>query len=204
MAYLVLVRHTESTWNAIDAWTGLTNISLDEKGRQKAREVGELLKGMLFDYAFVSKLHRTKQTLDEIQKIAQFKNLPAEEAEALNERDYGDLTGRNKLEVEKEYGEEQYLRWRRSWDYPVPNGETLKDVYKRVISYYQDKILPLLQKDRNILVVAHGNSLRALVKFLDNVSDEDISQVEIPTGQVLVYQLDPAGKIVSKEIRGVV
>lgn len=203
MAYLVLVRHTESTWNAVDAWTGLTNISLDEEGRQKARKDGELLKGMSFDYAFISKLHRTKQTLDEIQEIAQFKNLPIEEAEALNERDYGDLTGKNKLEVEKKYGEEQYLRWRRSWDYPVPNGETLKDVYERVEPYYQEKILPLLKKGKNVLVVAHGNSLRALIKGLENISEKEIPHLEIATGEIYIYQIDPQGKILSKEIKKV-
>lgn len=198
MSYLVLVRHGESTWNAVNAWTGLTDISLDEKGRELARKDGESLKDIPFQIAFTSNLKRAQQTLEEIEKV--IGQLPTTKDAALNERDYGYLTGKNKLEVEEEYGEEQYLKWRRGWDDPVPNGETLKDVYQRVVPYYQEKILPELKNGKNVLVVAHGNSLRSLVKFLDNISDEDIEKLEIPTGQVLVYSIDQDGKIVSKKI----
>ena len=134
---------------------------------------------------------------EEIKKV--LGNIPTEEATALNERDYGDLTGKNKLEMEKMYGEEQYLKWRRSWDYPVPNGESLKDVYHRVIPYYEKEILPKIKEGKNVLVVSHGNNLRALVKFLENISDSDIPSLEIPVGEIYIYQMDNKGQIISKK-----
>ncbi len=201
MSYLVLVRHTESTWNKFNAWTGLTDISLDEEGKEKAKKVGKLLKDIPFDMAFTSKLRRAKQTLDEIKEVCSLQDLPTTEDTALNERDYGDLTGKNKLEMEKMYGEEQYLKWRRSWDYPVPNGESLKDVYNRVVPYYEKEILPKLKEGKNVLVVSHGNNLRALVKFLENISDENIPHLEFPIGGIYIYQMDQNGKILSKQIK---
>lgn len=203
MAYLVLVRHGESTWNAVNAWTGLTDISLDEKGREVARYDGELLRGIPFDIAFISKLRRAQQTLDEIKGVLSLQNSPTIEDTALNERDYGDLTGKNKLEIKEKYGEEQYLRWRRSWDYPVPGGESLKDVYLRVVPYYEREILPEIKQGKNVLIVAHGNSLRALVKYLENIPDEEIPNLEIATGEIYIYKMDREGKIISKEIKKV-
>lgn len=202
MAKLVLVRHGESTWNAVGAWTGLTDISLDKKGRELARKDGELLKNILFQVAFTSKLRRAQQSLDEIKRV--LGSIPTVEDSAINERDYGDLTGRNKLEVEKEYGQEQYLRWRRGWDYPIPNGETLKDVYKRVVPFYQSNILPQLKMGKNVLVVAHGNSLRALVKYLEKISDEKIPNLELAIGEIYIYRMNEAGAIINKEIKTVV
>jgi 2,3-bisphosphoglycerate-dependent phosphoglycerate mutase len=120
---------------------------------------------------------------------------------ALNERDYGDLTAKNKWAIRDEYGEEQFLKWRRSWDFPPPNGEALKDVYARVVPYYEQHILPRLEQGQNVLVVAHGNSLRALVKYLESIGDDDIADVELGTAEVFLYEVDPSGKIVSKEIR---
>ena len=201
MAYLVLVRHTASTWNDVDAWTGLTDISLSQKGREKAREDGELLQGIPFDIAFTSVLRRARQTLTEIKTVIGRGDLPVVEDASLNERDYGDLTGKNKLEMEKKYGEEQYLKWRRSWDCPIPNGETLEDVYNRAVPYYQSNILPKLQEGKNVLVVNHGNSLRVLVKYLENISDEDIPHLEIALGEIYIYQMDQNGKILSKQIK---
>ncbi|MDO8570921.1 MAG: 2,3-bisphosphoglycerate-dependent phosphoglycerate mutase [Candidatus Daviesbacteria bacterium] len=201
MSYLVLVRHGESTWNAVNAWTGLTDISLDEKGYQVAKQNGEILKNINFDISFTSSLRRAQQTLTEIKKTIIRGDLPVIENPALNERDYGDLTGKNKQDVEKEYGEEQYQKWRRSWDCPVPNGETLKDVYERVVPYYEQNILPEIEKEKNVLVVAHGNSLRALVKFLENISDSEIPNLEIAVGEIYIYQMDKTGKIISKEIK---
>lgn len=201
MSYLVLVRHGESTWNAASAWTGLTDISLDEKGKEVAKKVGEILKDIPFDVAFTSKLRRAQQTLEEIKEV--LGEIPTLEDTALNERDYGDLTGKDKLEVEKMYGEEQYLKWRRSWDYPVPNGESLKDVYKRVVPYFDSNILPEVQERKNVLVVAHGNSLRALVKYLEDISDEQIPHLEIGIGEIYLYQIDENGKIISKDIKKV-
>lgn len=203
MAYLVLVRHGESEWNAKGLWTGLTDIGLTEKGRQEARQAAEAVKNIIFQEAFNSVLLRARQTLEEMEKVLGVK-LPVTENAALNERDYGDYTAKNKWEVKKQLGDEEFLKLRRSWDYPVPNGESLKQVYERAVPYYKDHILPELIKGKNVLVSAHGNSLRALVKYLDNIPDDKIAELEIPTGQVLVYQVDQSGKVTSKEIRGVV
>ncbi len=203
MAYLVLVRHTESTWNNIHAWTGLTDISLSKEGREKAKKSGEFLKDILFDVSFTSILRRARETLIEIKTVIGRENLPVREDAALNERDYGDLTGRNKLEMEREYGEEQYLKWRRSWDYPVPNGESLKDVYSRVIPYYEKEILPYLKSGKNVLVVAHGNSLRALMKYLENISDEDIAKLELKFGGIYIFEVSKNGKILNKQTRNI-
>lgn len=204
MAYLVLVRHGESVWNAKGIWTGLTDVELSEKGKEEARIAGKAITDIRFQVAFVSVLKRAKQTLEEIENTLGITRLPTEESAALNERDYGDYTGKNKWQVKKEIGDEAFLKLRRSWDYPVPHGESLKDVYKRAVPYYKDYILPELKKGKNVIVSGHSNSLRALVKYLDNLSDEAVANLEIPTGQVLVYNIDQDGKISSKEIRGVV
>ncbi len=201
MAYLVLVRHGESEWNALGLWTGWRDIPLTEKGREEARRAAQALRDIPFDLAFTSKLVRAQQTLDEIKRELHLEDLPTIEDAALNERDYGDLTAKNKWQVEKEYGTEQFLKWRRSWDYPVPGGETLKDVYARVAPFYERYILPELRAGKNVLVAAHGNSLRALVKHLEQIPDDEIPKLEIGTGEVYVYQVDPDGRIVSKEIR---
>ncbi|MDQ5954625.1 MAG: 2,3-bisphosphoglycerate-dependent phosphoglycerate mutase, partial [Patescibacteria group bacterium] len=120
---------------------------------------------------------------------------------ALNERDYGDLTGKDKWKIREEYGEEQFLKWRRGWDTPPPNGESLKDVYSRLIPYFESTIVPQLKEEKNVIIVAHGNSLRALVKYLENISDEIIPSLEIATGEIYLYQIDKDGKVISKEIR---
>ena len=195
MAYLVLVRHTESRWNDVDAWTGLTDISLSEKGREDAKKAGVLLKGFTFNLAYTSALRRARETLTEIKLVTGRGDLPVIEDPALNERDYGDLTGKNKLEMEEKYGEEQYLKWRRSWDYPVPNGESLKDVYKRAVPYFNREIMPRLKAGKNILIVAHGNSLRALMKYLENISDNDIAGLELNTGEIIIYLVNDEGRV---------
>ena len=187
MTTLILVRHTESEWNEKGLWTGLTDIGLSENGKEKARQVGEKLKGISFDFAFTSVLIRAKQTLDEIKNVLSLQNLPTVENSALNERDYGIYTGKNKWEIQKEVGVEEFKKIRRGWDFPIPKGETLKDVYNRVIPYYQNEILPKLKEGKNVLIVAHGNSLRALVKYLENLSDTDVEKLEIPTGEIYVY-----------------
>lgn len=198
MAYLVLVRHTQSTWNNVHAWTGLTDISLSKKGWEDARKVGKHLKDIHYDVAYTSLLRRAKETLHEIKLSIGRGDLPIIEDVALNERDYGDLTGKDKLKMEKLYGEEQYLKWRRSWDYPVPNGESLKDVYLRVVPFFEEKILNALKAGKNVLVVAHGNSLRALVKYLENIPDNKIADLEIKFGEILKYEYDKKGKIVRR------
>lgn len=198
MAYLALVRHGQSEWNAKGLWTGFTNVSLNDKGREEAKMAANALKNIHFDLAFTSLLKRAKETYEIIKDVLNFKNIPLFEDVALNERDYGIFTGKNKWKVKKEVGEEEFLKIRRSWDYPIPNGESLKDVYNRVVPYYQTKILPELKIGKNVIVSASGNSIRALVKYLENISDEEIAKLEIATGEIYLYQIDDEGEIVSK------
>lgn len=201
MAYLVLVRHGESEWNAEGLWTGWTDIDLNEKGIEEAHTAASVIKDIPIDEVFTSKLIRAVHTLDIIKQDLRLGSIPTYEDPALNEKNYGDLTGKNKWKIKEEYGEEQFMKWRRSWDTVIPGGESLKNVYERVIPYYQQHILPELEKGKNCLVSAHGNSLRALVKYLDNIPDETIADLEIATGEVYVYQIDGNGKVVHKEIR---
>lgn len=201
MAYLVLVRHGESEWNAKGLWTGWTDVSLSEKGIQEAQQAGEEIKDIHLDVAFTSKLKRAQQTLDEIKKILHCESIPTYQTTALNERDYGDLTGKNKWKIKEEFGEEQFNKWRRGYDEQPPHGESLHNVYERVVPYYKETILPELEANKNVIIAAHGNSLRALVKYLENISDDDISHLEIATGEVYIYQIDNTGKIISKNIR---
>lgn len=200
MAYLVLVRHGESKWNALGLWTGWKDIPLSQKGHAQAKNAAQVIKDINLDIAYTSVLKRSQQTLDDILRELNSTNIKIIKQQALNERDYGDLTGKNKWKIKEEYGEEQFLKWRRSWDYPPPNGESLKDVYNRVVPYYKNEILPKLNEGKNVIIVAHGNSLRALVKYLENISDEDIANLEIGFGEVYVYTINN-GKITSKEIR---
>ncbi|MBU3978410.1 2,3-diphosphoglycerate-dependent phosphoglycerate mutase [Patescibacteria group bacterium] len=201
MTYLVLIRHGESEWNAKSLWTGWTDVELTEKGRGQARDTGSLLKDIKFDICFISKLKRAKSTWDEIRMQIHVEEIATIEDKALNERDYGDLTGKNKWKIKEEYGEEQFQKWRRSWDIRPPNGESLKDVFDRVIPYYKIKILPELRNGKNVIVVAHGNSLRALIKYLENIPDGEIAEVEIGFSEAYVYEFDREGKIVGKEVR---
>lgn len=198
MANLILVRHGESEWNERGLWTGLTDIGLTEKGKEQARIAGEKLKGLSIDLAFTSALSRVKQTLDEIKGVLGI-DVPTIENAALNERDYGVYTGKNKWEIQKEVGEEQFQAIRRGWDVQIQNGESLKNVYERVVPYYQSEILPKLKEGKNVLIVAHGNSLRALTKYLENISDEDISKLEIAVGEVDLFEIDNNGNVSSKK-----
>src|SRR5215203_1032893 len=201
MAYLALVRHGQSEWNALGLWTGLRDIGLNDIGIEEARQAAESLRGITFDVAYTSALKRAHQTLEKILDTLGQKGIPTTANAAINERDYGDLTAKNKWDVQKEYGDEQFMKWRRSWDYPVPNGETLKDVHDRVAPYYDATILPELKARKNVIVAAHGNSLRALVKHLENIAETEIPSLEIGTGEVYLYEVDKDGKITSKEIR---
>lgn len=198
MAYLVLIRHGESQWNAKGLWTGLTDISLNEKGKKIARIDAGYLEGIKFHIAYTSKLKRAQETLNVIKKSLGVPDLPTMESADLNERDYGDLTGEDKWAIEKRFGEEQFLKWRRGWDESIPGGETLKDVYQRVIPYFEQHILPDIQAGRNVLVVAHGNSLRALVKYLEGISDYDIQNFELQPGEMRLYETR-GGRVFFKE-----
>ncbi|HEV7952147.1 MAG TPA: 2,3-bisphosphoglycerate-dependent phosphoglycerate mutase [Candidatus Saccharimonadales bacterium] len=198
---LVISRHTESEWNLLGKWTGLNDIDLTEKGHQEAEQIGELLKDLRFDVVYTSEQKRTHQTLAGILKGSVHPDVPHHIQGAVNERDYGDLTGKNKWEVQEEIGEEAFKGIRRGWDYPVPSGETLKDVYARVVPFFDTEILPQLKAGKNILLVAHGNSIRALIKHLDEIHEDRIADVEMSFGQILLYHIAPDGSVSHKEIR---
>jgi len=200
MAYLILVRHGVTNWNVEGKWHGWSDIPLNNEGKRQARETAEALKGIKIDSVYTSDLSRTIQTYEEIcSKL----NLvcPVINEPALKERHYGIYAGKNKWEVEKQVGKEEFVAIRRSFDHPIPEGESLKDVYKRVVPYYQDKILKQLKKGENILIVSSGNSLRALIKYLENISDEDISKLNLNFGEVIIYEIEKNGEVVGKEIR---
>jgi 2,3-bisphosphoglycerate-dependent phosphoglycerate mutase len=196
---LVISRHTESEWNLLGKWTGLTDVELTKKGHGEAKKIGELLRGVKFDAIYTSELTRTHQTLAGILRGAEHEELAYTPHGAINERDYGDLTGKNKWEAQKEIGDEAFAGIRRGWDYPVPGGETLKDVHGRVVPFYEKEILPRLQRGENILMVAHGNSIRALIKHLDDIHEDEIANVEMGFGQILIYHIDPTGNVSAKE-----
>lgn len=192
---LLVVRHAESEWNALGKWTGVTDVHLSEKGFREAAQFGQALKrlGIHIDVAYCSEQIRTRETLESMLDAAQQFDVPTITTQAFNERDYGDYTGKNKWEVQKEIGEEAFEKIRRGWDVPVPGGETLKMVYQRVIPFYKGGVLPQLCHGKNVLIVAHGNSIRALMKYLESISDEGINQLEMPFGQISVYDVTDQG-----------
>lgn len=201
MSYLVLVRHGKSEWNNKGLWTGLTDIELHPDGVQDAKNMAALIKGLPIDKVYTSKLIRAKETADVICSELNI-NPPRIENEALNERDYGIYTGKNKWEIKSQVGEEKFKQMRRGWNVALENGETLKDVYERVLPYFKEVILQDLKNGQNILISAHGNSLRSLVKYLNNLSEEEISSLEFGIGEVYVYKIDENGNVLSYEIRG--
>lgn len=190
MAKLVITRHGQSAWNLENRFTGWVDVDITEKGEQEALAAGEKLKDFHFDCAFTSSLKRAQRTLDIILKEIGQENIPVTRDQALNERHYGDLQGANKAETVEKYGEEQVTIWRRSYDIAPPQGESLKDTADRVIPYFDLNIMPLLAQGRNVIISAHGNSLRALIMHLEKLTPEQILQVELPTGQPKVYDLD--------------
>ncbi len=199
MPNLITVRHGQSLWNLENRFTGWTDIDLSPKGIEEANEAGEKLKGYKFDIAFTSVLIRAKRTLDIILNIIKQTDIPIEYDKALNERMYGDLQGLNKDETREKFGAEQVHLWRRSYDVAPPGGESLKDTAARVIPYWESKIVPELKAGKNVLISAHGNSLRALVKFLENLSDDEIIKTEIPTGVPKLYVLDKDLNVLEKK-----
>lgn len=203
MRHLILIRHGKSEWNHLGLWTGWTDVELVEEGRQEARRAGEALRDISIHRAYVSELKRARQTLDEIIGALEAHSVPVESSPALNERHYGAYTGKNKWQVQQEVGEEQFQAIRRGWDTPIPEGETLKDVYHRVRPYYEEKIAADLRAGRNVIIVAHGNTLRALVKHIEGVDEAAIADVEIGTGEIHLYRIADDGAIVEKEVRAV-
>lgn len=200
MGKLVVIRHHESEWNKLGKWTGLTDVHMTPYGISESKKMGELVKDFRFDYIFTSVLVRAKETLDAILSVHNGNSkAPIEEAKELNERDYGDYTGKNKWEMKEILGEEEFKKIRRSWDGPIPNGESLKMVYDRTVPYFIEKILPILREGKNVLIVAHGNSIRSIMKYIENISDEKIADTEIDFGEILIYDLNEEGKILNKE-----
>lgn len=189
MPLLVLVRHGQSSWNLENRFTGEVDVDLTPLGREEARAAGHRLTGFSFSRCFTSMLHRAIETLTLILEVNGHPDLPIIRDKALNERNYGQLQGLNKAETAQKYGDRQVAIWRRSYTVRPPGGESLQDTAARVIPYYKKEIEPFLRKRENILVVAHGNSLRALMMYLEKISEEQIAEVNIPTGTPRVYNL---------------
>jgi 2,3-bisphosphoglycerate-dependent phosphoglycerate mutase len=197
---LVLVRHGESEWNKKNLFTGWRDVDLTAQGVAEARAAGRKLKaqGLAFDVAFTSVLKRAQRTLDLMLEELGQANVPVVKDQALNERDYGDLVGLDKDEARKRWGEEQVLKWRRSYDIAPPGGESLKDTAARVLPYYITEILPSVLRGQRVLVSAHGNSLRALVMVLDRHTTESIIALNLGTGVPMVYRLNADSTVASK------
>ena len=229
MYQIVFIRHGESEWNRENRFTGWTDVPLSDRGTVEAREAGKLLKkmGFTFDIAFTSMLKRAIKTLWLVLEEMDQEWLPITHSWRLNERHYGTLQGLNKAETAKQYGDEQVKIWRRSYDVPpplleknderhpakdpryasltqseIPGGECLADTVARAVPYWEKTIVPEIKAGKKILVAAHGNSLRALVKYLDNISEKDILELNIPTGVPLLYELDANMKPLSSRYLG--
>ena len=200
MASLVLVRHGQSQWNEKNLFTGWKDPDLTQKGEREAIEAGLALKesNYKFDIMFTSVLLRAKRTGKLILEQVGQEDLKTFENEALNERNYGDLVGLNKDDARKKWGEDQVYKWRRSFDIAPPAGESLKMTAERVLPYFEEKILPLLKENLEILVVAHGNSLRALVMQLDKLNSDEVVKLEIPTGMPICYSINGRGQVENK------
>ena len=201
MSKLALIRHGESQWNAKGLWTGWHDIGLTEKGREEARLAAKAISDITFHHGFTSDLKRAWETLEIIKQKLGLTKLPTRRHKEFKERHYGQYAGKNKWEIKEIVGDEKFLGIRRGWDVSIPEGETLKDVHKRVVKGYNKHILPHVKKGKNIIFAAHGNSIRALIKHLENVPDEDIASVEIATGEVYLYTLTLNGDVEKKEKR---
>ena len=197
---LILVRHGQSEWNEQNLFTGWKDPGLTELGINEAKNAGSLIsdKGIQFDEMFTSMLVRAQDTGAIILDSINQQNIPITKNQALNERNYGSLAGLNKDDARKKWGEEQVHIWRRSFDIPPPEGESLKDTAERVLPYFHEYIMPKVIQGLSILVAAHGNSLRALIMELDLISSEDIVKLEIPTGAPIQYEFNQNGEVVNK------
>lgn len=190
MSVLVIVRHGQSEWNLKNLFTGWTDVELTTLGEQEAEHAGIVLRPYHFDIAYTSVLKRAIHTLDIILHEIGEESIPVCKDLALNERNYGNLQGLNKAEVGEKYGAQQLIAWRRSYTEVPPGGESLENTYQRVIPYYQNAIEPKLRAGQNVLIVAHGNSLRALMMYLEKISPDDIAHVDLATGAPRLYEFD--------------
>ncbi|MBI4057138.1 MAG: 2,3-bisphosphoglycerate-dependent phosphoglycerate mutase [Elusimicrobia bacterium] len=200
MSKLVLLRHGESQWNQENRFTGWVDVGLSPKGVEEAHRAGKLLKDFHFDRAYCSVLKRALLTLDIVLEEIDQEGIPVVRDQALNERHYGDLQGLNKAEMAQKYGEKQVHIWRRSYDVAPPGGESLKDTAARTLPFFKKFILEDIRKGLNVLVSAHGNSLRAVVMELDHLSPEQVTELNLATGVPIVYEMDANLKILSKSI----
>ncbi len=198
---LIITRHQETDWNKLGLWQGRMDRHLTEEGTQALSTMAGLLHGVPLTRGYISTLVRTKETMDGILASLGRSDMPVTTASALDERDYGDYAGKNKWEMQKILGEESFFQVRRGWDVPIPNGETLRDVYARVIPFYTETVVPQLVAGETILIVAHGNSLRALTKYIEDISDDTIGSVEFTFGEMIFYTIDADGKMTTKEIK---
>jgi 2,3-bisphosphoglycerate-dependent phosphoglycerate mutase len=199
---LVLVRHGQSEWNLKNLFTGWRDVDLSPQGVKEATTAGRLLKaqGLSFDVCFTSALKRAQRTLDLMLDELGQTGLPATRDQALNERDYGDLSGLNKDDARAKWGEEQVHVWRRSYSVAPPNGESLRDTGARVWPYYLHTIQPHVLRGERVLISAHGNSLRALIMALDGLTPDEIVKLELATGEIVIYRLNADSSVASKEI----
>lgn len=201
MPHVILLRHGKSEWNEKGLWTGHTDVDLAESGRAEARQAAEAIRDIPIHKIHVSDLKRAHQTMDEVKKSLKLEHIQHKSHHAIRERHYGIYTGQNKWELKAQVGDAEFQRMRRGWDVAIPEGETLKDVYVRASAYYDQYIKPELQAGHNVLIVAHGNSLRAIAKHIENLSEEAVCALEIGTGEVHCYELDDNGQVITKEIR---
>lgn len=202
MGQLVLLRHGESQWNLENRFTGWVDVPLSPKGEEEARQAGEKLKavGVRFDMAFTSVLQRAIRTMEIALEVLGQSGVPVTKDQALNERHYGDLQGLDKAETAKKFGDEQVHIWRRSYDIAPPGGESLKDTAARTLPYFEANILPAVKAGKSILIAAHGNSLRSLVMSLDQLTKEQVLELNLGTGVPIVYELDTEGKVIKKQV----
>lgn len=200
MSNLIVLRHGQSQWNLENRFTGWVDVPLSDQGVAEARAAGEKLRGRTIDHLFTSVLQRAVETARIALEVAGIADVPTSRDAALNERMYGDLQGLDKDDARARWGEEQVRQWRRSYDVAPPGGESLADTAARVLPYWERAIAPLLRAGRHVLVVAHGNSLRALAMHLEGLSREEVLALEIPTGVPIVYHVAPDGRITGKEV----
>jgi 2,3-bisphosphoglycerate-dependent phosphoglycerate mutase len=198
MPDLILLRHGQSQWNLENRFTGWVDVPLSAKGEAEARAAGDKLRGRRIDQVFTSVLKRAIDTATITLATAGIDGVPIVRDAALNERMYGDLQGLDKAEAARKWGDAQIKLWRRSYDVQPPGGESLADTAARVLPYWESHIRPALVAGRNVLVAAHGNSLRALVMHLDGLTREQVLELEIPTGAPLLYEMTPDGRVVGK------
>ena len=199
MAKLILIRHGESLWNLENRFTGWIDVPLTEKGVQEAREAGGKIKGISVDIAYPSALSRAPDTLTHVMEVAGL-DVPVIHNQALNERDYGDLSGLNKAETAEKFGADQVHIWRRSYDVSPPGGESLKDTRARTLPFFERAIMGDIRQGKDVLVVAHGNSNRAIIMALEDLSPDEIVKTEVGTGVPYVYDLEADGTVTGKTV----